>query len=245
MKKKLVLVISENEIQLEQLKKKLEANSFEVITAPDGKVGFELARKALPNLILSDIQLDKLDGIDLCFMIRQNFRLSSIPYILVADDLNPEVRINSYRSGIDAIVTSTISTRELCTRIETLMNRYEILMKQTLTPNQSMVGKLNDFRLIEVLQMLNLNQKTGKLNLYFQNWEGHIMVVDGNITFATLNGKSGEEAVQNMAFWEEGFFIFEKDAIQTERNINKPTMQLILDCCQILDESKPHADEKV
>ncbi len=244
MKKKLILLIMEKSDPLEKLKKILETNEFEVITANDGKTGFELTREAEPDLILSATQLKKLDGIDLCYMIRQSTRLSATPYILVADEINPEVRINGFRSGVDAIVTNSISSRELCTRIETLIKRYELLTSQTLKTNQSMIGKLNDFRLVEILQLLNLNQKTGMLKVYHQKWEGQIAFYEGQITWTRLNGTEGEKAIQKMVSWNEGSFIFEKDLIQTDTNITKPTMQLILDCCQFLDESKPHSRDK-
>ena len=72
MKNKLILLIMEINEHFDQFKGILEANDFEIITAIDGKAGFELTREAEPDLILSATQLDKLDGIELCYMIRQN-----------------------------------------------------------------------------------------------------------------------------------------------------------------------------
>jgi len=241
MKKKLILLILEQTESFDQFKKILETNEFELITAHDGRSGFELTRDAEPDLIIAATQLSKMDGIELCYMIRQNDRLSSTPFILIADDDNPEIRINGFRSGVDAIIPVTISHRELVTRIETLIKRYEILTKQTLKTNQSFAGKLDDFRLIEILQMLNLNQKTGMLRVHHQNQVGEVGFYEGKITWAYANGTDGENAIQKMTFWNEGSFIFEKDLIQSETNIQKPTMQLILDCCQHFDESEKTA----
>ena len=245
MKNKLILLIMEINEHFDQFKSILEANDFEIITAIDGKAGFELTREAEPDLILSATQLDKLDGIELCYMIRQNDQLSVTPFILIADDDNSEVRINGFRSGVDAIVPITVSSRELCTRIETLIKRYELLTKQILKANQSIIGKLEDFTLIETLQMLNMNHKTGMLKVHHQNHKGEIAFYEGRITWAHSNNADGENAIKQMAFWKEGFFIFEKDLIQSETNIEKPTMQLILDCCQNLDESQKHSSDKL
>lgn len=245
MKKKLILLIMEINEYFDQFKSILEASDFEVITANDGRSGFELARDAEPHLILSAAQLDKVDGIELCYMIRQNSKLSATPFILIADDDNSEVRINGFRSGVDAIVPVTISNRELSTRIETLIKRYELLTKQTLKANQSIIGKLKDFPLIETLQMLNMNHKTGMLKVHHHNKVGEIGFYEGRINWAHSTGADGEDAIKQMAFWKEGFFIFEKDLIQSETNIEKPTMQLILDCCQNLDESQKHSSDKL
>jgi len=245
MTKKLILVIMNNLSHQEQVQHHLEENDFEVITASDGKTGFELARKTKPDLILTSPQLDKLDGIDLCFMVRQNERLASIPYILIVDAFTLEERINSYRSGVDAIVLSDISDRELCTRIDALIKRYEPLTHQRLPTNQSMIGKIDEFQLIDVIQMLNLNQKTGLLNIHHHHQQGQVAFYNGKITWANLNDTFGEAAIEKMVFWKEGQFIFEKNLVQQDANINKPTMQLILDCCQLLDETKASQNEEL
>lgn len=243
--KKLILVIMSDPHHLEQRKRQLEHNDFEVITARDGNVGLDLARNAKPDLILAAPQLDQFDGIHLCFMIRQNERLAAIPYLLIVDNFSLEERINSYRSGVDAIVRSDIAERELCTRIDALMKRHEPLTYQRLQTNQSLVGKIGDFPLSEVIQMLNLNQKTGLLTIHFHQQQGQIAFYEGNMTWANLDNTFGEEAVEEMIFWQEGYFIFEKNLIQQDANINKPTMQLLLDCCQLLDETIAKHQEQV
>jgi len=236
MNKKLLLLIFEKNRLLTQLKSELEANDFQVITAQDGQSGFELARKTEPNLILAAMQLQHLDGIDLCYMVRQSSNISSIPYILVGDKLGSEERINAFRSGVDTIIDISVSMRELSTRIDTLLKRFELANKKQLQPNQSLIGSITDFRLEEILQMLNLNQKTGMLFIYHQNQNGQIAFFEGKLTWARSDATDGEAAVQNMLTWKDGLFIFEKDLIQPDSNITKPTMQLILDCCQLLDE---------
>jgi PleD family two-component response regulator len=94
MKKKLILLIMEINEHFERFKSIL-LNDFEIITAIDGRSGFEFTRDAEPDLILSATQLDKVDGIELCYMIRQNDRLSATPFILIADDDNPDVKHES------------------------------------------------------------------------------------------------------------------------------------------------------
>ncbi len=243
MDKKLLLVVSNNAPQLELLKRELEDNAYHVVTATDGKTGFELIRQTQPDFVLSDLELEKLDGIDLCFMIRQNPKLAAVPFMLMTDDWSAELRINGYRSGIDDIVPANISMRELCTRIETLMRRHRQLSQQPLPSNQSLVGKLEDFRLIEIIQMLHLNQKTGLLKVFQHNWEAQIALTNGNITYARLKEKMGEEVIQIVAFWQKGTFAFERESAIAQTNINKPTMQIILDCCQLLDETKAQQQE--
>ena len=101
-----------------------------------------------------------------------------------------------------------------------------------------MIGKLQDFKLIEILQLLSMNQKTGILTIYHDFDEGQIIFESGQITYAKFQNFSGEQAVQKITTWKKGVFLFDKVVVKTEKNIDKPTMQLILDCCQMLDESE-------
>ncbi len=237
-KRKLILLIMPINDHFDHFKSLLDCDDFELITANDGKSGFELTRDAEPDLIVAATWLEKIDGIELCYMLRQNNRLAATPFILIADDDNPEVRINGFRSGVDAIVPLSISRRELITRVETLISRYAFLTKQILKANQCLAGKLQDFRIIEIMQLLNLNHKTGTLKINSLNKIGELAFYEGKITWAHCNGVDGEAAVFEMATWEQGSFVFEKELIPAEVNILKPTMQLILDCCQKMDELK-------
>ena len=242
MKKQSILLIMEDNSNLKNFESSLKANAFDVIVANNGKTGFEKANEAEPDLILAATQLKKLDGIDLCYMIRQSTNLSCKPYILIGNNLNPEERINGFRSGVDAIIDTNISTRELCTVLETLIRRYELLSNQTIGIKHSLAGKLSNFSLIEILQLLNMNQKTGLLTIYNDKNKGEIAFKNGDLSWSQFGKKSGEESIQEMVFWEEGTFIFMDGFFHTEKNITKPTMQLILDCCQHLDETKENSD---
>ena len=237
MKKKSILIIMKKDDYLLQLIENLQANDFNVIVMEKGKDGFEAARKNRPDIIVTSYNLNGLDGIDLCYMIKNSAKLASTPFVIISNYMNRQERIDAYRYGVDAIVSSSISQQELIVQIESLILNYKLLTKKSQDPAQSLAGKLNDFKLIEILQMLNMSQKTGVLTIFHDFKDGQIALENGEITFALFENLMGEQAIQKMVTWENGSFIFEKDTVETESNVNKPTMQLILDCCQMLDES--------
>ncbi|OQX95498.1 hypothetical protein B6I21_05120 [candidate division KSB1 bacterium 4572_119] len=237
MAKKTILFIMNESEYLSQLKENLELNGFEVIAEYNGRDGYETARKIKPALIIANFQISGLNGIDLCYMIRNSPTLSKTPIVLFASLLNKDERIESYRNGADDILLHSTDVREAIVRIENLLLNYEMLTKDNLKPTQSLTGKLSDFKLIEILQLLNLNQKTGILTIYHEYADGQIIFNNGEITFALVQETNGEPAVKKMIEWESGIFIFEQDFAEREKNISKPTMQLLLDCCQEIDES--------
>lgn len=241
MLKKSVLIIMKKNENFFQLEEQLLRNGFEVISETSGKDGYETARTKKPDLIISELQLNNLSGIDLCYMIRSNSKLSKIPFVLFTHYMTRDERIAAYRNGIDAVFTSSVSMQEAVVRIENILTTYESLAKDGLKPTQSLTGKLTDFKLVEILQLLNINQKTGILTIYHDFIDGQIVFKSGEIKYALIQDLSGEEAIHKMIEWESGTFIFELGEVDDDTNIYKPTMQLILDSCQIIDESSGQA----
>ncbi len=239
--KNLLLVFPQDET-MDILKDDLIKNGFRVEVTHTAKEGFGLAKTIKPDIILAAHQAYGINGIDFCFMVRNSTKLASIPFILYTDYLNRDERISAYRNGVDAIVISSISTRELIVQIEMLILHHQLLTKDILKSSQTLMGKIEHFKLIEILQMLNMNQKSGMLTVYHEYADGQIALNAGEITFAIYKDFLGEEAIQQMVRWTEGIFIFESDVSELEQNIEKPTMQLILDCCQMLDESPNPSD---
>jgi len=236
MNKKKILIIHGDAENYDELKKLLTQYPFDVLNSTNGNSGIKLAKQEKPDLILATTQLPDIDAFDLCYLIRQSPDLCTIPFILIADNINPEERINAYRSGADAFLNRNVSLREMYTVIETSIKRTQQIKNTLNAPQYSIQGKISHFSVIEILQMLHISKKSGTLNFYSKELQGKIGIWEGKLTWAEMDSLTGEEAVKTMAFWNMGHFTFEKDLIHPVKNINASTMQLILDCCQLLDE---------
>ena len=70
--KKKILIIHSDKSQLENLKQLLSQYPFEIMTVSDGTTGFEILKDNKPDIVLASSQLTDIDGIELCWMIRQN-----------------------------------------------------------------------------------------------------------------------------------------------------------------------------
>ena len=117
MKKKSILLIMKRDEYLSQLSEILRVNNFKVVVVEKGKDGFEAARKNPPDIIAASYNLNGLDGIDLCYMVKNSTKLSSTPIIIISNYMNRQERINAYRYGGDAIISTSISKRELVVQI--------------------------------------------------------------------------------------------------------------------------------
>ena len=234
---KKILIIHEDESQLEILQHELSKYSYQVLVEVDGKKAYEIAKNKKTEIILASSQLVGIDGFDLCWMIRQNKDLKFIVYMLLSNTTNAEVRINAYRSGVDAYIDPDASIREIHTLIEAFTRRIQQLKHSAEQPDLSLRGKIAHILVVEILQLLHISNKSGTLTLESGSMKGSIGYLDGKLVWAETKNNTGEDAVKELAAWKEGIFSFQKTKIRPVLNIHTPTMQLILDCCKELDEN--------
>lgn len=131
--KKRILIIEDDENISRLETDYLEANGFEVENADNGKDGMELALKGKWDLLLLDIMLPGIDGIDICTKIRQ---VIDRPIILVSakrDDLD---KIKGLINGADDYVVKPFSPSELVARVVSHIKRYERLTGGVAEENQ-------------------------------------------------------------------------------------------------------------
>ena len=119
MTQKIVLIEDETAI-LDSVAYSLEAEGFEVATAADGVTGLSLARSQSPDLIILDLMLPNLSGLDVCRTLR---RESSIPIIMLTAKTEEVDRVVGLELGADDYVTKPFSTRELIARVRAVLRR--------------------------------------------------------------------------------------------------------------------------
>jgi len=128
-----ILIIEDNEELLHYLKENLK-EKFQVYTSLDGNDGYNKAIKVLPDIIISDISMPLMDGIELCTKIKSQIETSHIPIILLTARTLEEYVIEGYNAGADDYITKPFNIDILFARVQNLLNkqkqRHEILQKQ-------------------------------------------------------------------------------------------------------------------
>jgi DNA-binding response OmpR family regulator len=117
-----VLIIEDEKDIVRLLKYNLEKEGYEVVSASDGEAGIALARQSKPNLIILDLMLPKIDGIQVCRTLRQE---SQVPIIMLTAKKEEVDRVLGLEMGADDYVTKPFSIRELMARIKTILRRLE------------------------------------------------------------------------------------------------------------------------
>lgn len=97
------------------------SEKYNVSEASDGKVGLELARKIVPDIVLSDIMMPVMDGLEFCQQLKTDKAISHIPVILLTARSLDEQRVEGYEHGADAYISKPFSLRLLLSRIDNLI----------------------------------------------------------------------------------------------------------------------------
>ena len=115
-----VLVIEDEENLQEALKYNLEREGYDVLTASDGERGLGLARERQPDLVILDIMLPQLDGLEVCRILR---RERDTPIIMLTAKGEEVDRVVGLELGADDYITKPFSMRELLARLRTVLRR--------------------------------------------------------------------------------------------------------------------------
>lgn len=138
MKSKILIVDDEPDV-VDLLEFNLRGAGFEIATAADGSEALKKARSGSPNLILLDLMLPEMDGLEVCKLLRRDPATSGIPIIMLTAKAAEIDRVLGLELGADDYVTKPFSPRELVLRVKGLLRRREASNKST---EQIRVGKL-------------------------------------------------------------------------------------------------------
>jgi two-component system alkaline phosphatase synthesis response regulator PhoP len=120
MANKKVLVVDDDEKTVELVKLYLNRDGYRVLTACDGIEALRLAREGRPDLIVLDLMLPGIDGLEICRTLRAE---SDVPIIMLTAMTTDQDRLNGLDMGADDYVTKPFSPRELAARVRAVLRR--------------------------------------------------------------------------------------------------------------------------
>ena len=122
-----VLVVDDEEHIVELLKFNLVNSGYKVITAYNGIEALEIANEELPDLVLLDLMIPGMDGLDVCKQIKRNKETSSISIIMLTARSEELDKIIGLELGADDYITKPFSVRELLARVKAVLRRVNSL----------------------------------------------------------------------------------------------------------------------
>ena len=125
----LVLIVEDNEDVRQYVRSLLEP-TCRVVSAPNGADGLTVALAELPDIVISDVMMPRMDGYELCAAIKANEKTSHIPVLLLTARAAEESRIQGFETGADDYLVKPFQSRELLARVANLIRSRREMMKR-------------------------------------------------------------------------------------------------------------------
>jgi DNA-binding response OmpR family regulator len=115
-----VLIVEDDPDTANLVQLYLRRDGYKVLSAPDGREGLKLAQDAGPDLVVLDLMLPGMDGLEVCRELRRD---SNVPIIMLTARVEEEDRLEGLNLGADDYVTKPFSPRELAARVRAVLRR--------------------------------------------------------------------------------------------------------------------------
>ncbi len=146
----LILIVDDNPENVEILQMRLLANDYDTITATDGQLGLAMAREKHPDLILLDIMMPKLDGLEVCRRLKGDPSLPFMPIILVTAKSDSKDVVTGLEAGGDEYLTKPVDHAALVARVKSML-RIKLLHDTVLEQSSQLKTQLKTATKIQSL----------------------------------------------------------------------------------------------
>jgi two-component system OmpR family response regulator len=134
-----ILIVEDDHNLLDTLKYNLRKEGYNAVTAVDGAEALDVARREKPNLIILDIMLPKLSGLEVCRILRKEM---TVPILMLTAKDEEVDKIVGLEIGADDYMTKPFSMRELLARLRAMLRRAEMVIQPAGKPESLKVGDL-------------------------------------------------------------------------------------------------------
>ena len=167
--RKRLLVVEDNNEFRRFLKEQL-SESYGVLEASDGEEGEKIAIEQNPDLIISDVMMPKVDGLELCRRIKTNMTTSHIPIILLTARTADDIRISGYKVGADSYISKPFNFDVLLIRIRKLIEQQDIRKKEFqkgihVDPGKITITSLDEQLIQKALGCIEKNMDNAEYNV--------------------------------------------------------------------------------
>jgi signal transduction histidine kinase/DNA-binding response OmpR family regulator len=157
-----VILIAEDNTDMRSFIKEGLQRSYQIIEASNGKEGLEMAMETIPDLIIADVMMPAMDGLEMTRNLKQDERTSHIPVIILTAKASTQSKLDGLSTYADDYVTKPFNSKELALRIQNLMNIRDGLREKfskciTVKPSELVTTSVDEKFLQKALQIVETN----------------------------------------------------------------------------------------
>ncbi len=253
-----VLVADDDLWILRMIATVLERRGHSVTLASDGEEALTHALVSTPDLVITDINMPRMDGWELIGAMRDSEKLVDVPVVVLSELSDDDSRVRGYQLGVGDYVAKPFRFEELDIRVANILrNTLQDKREPTLAPSGirerastdgvgsvGLVGTLDQVGLSSLLTLLELDRKTGVLLVSREasgtTESGKITFVKGRCHTAEIVDKEtpvDAAAIYVLLGWEGGRFEFNQQSVESEDRVGMSTTRILMEAARLVDEA--------
>jgi ligand-binding sensor domain-containing protein/signal transduction histidine kinase/DNA-binding response OmpR family regulator len=169
--KKIILVV-EDDLDIMSYIKDSFVGEFRILEASNGEIGLKLAAKYLPDIIITDIIMPKMNGMELCKRVKSDLKTCHIPVIMLTALNTLQYKMEGYEIGADSYITKPFSTSLLASRIHNLIKSRKLLAEHIsrsllFQPEEVQLGLKDEKFISDAIEIIEKNISNEKFDALF------------------------------------------------------------------------------
>lgn len=243
-----ILIVDSDEQVTAVLDLKLKKENYEVKTLSSSVNALKIVREFKPHLIISEMVLPELTGVDLLKRVKMNPETRNIPFIFLSNSKVVEDKILAHEMGAEAFFMKPVLIRVLINRIKDFFDQVNFNeMLGSSKESKEFKGDLSSISLIDVLNIIAENNSSGVVLFSSSTGEtANIYFLNGSavrIETGTGENKNGIEELYKLLSWLDGNFVISYKAVNVQRNIKIPHDRLVVNAANWLDDYTSELNE--
>ncbi|WP_417444336.1 two-component regulator propeller domain-containing protein [Joostella sp.] len=197
-----VLIVEDN-IELRNYLKSELKNHYRVITANNGKEGYDMAIEALPDVIITDVIMPEMNGFEFCRCIKTDIKTSHIPLLMLTAKAKIEDRIEGIEIGADAYMVKPFDLRLLKLRLSQLITSRQLIFNKYFSAISDLPANANTTSLDKefIQKALNyINQHIGDSDISVESLASHLNLSRSQVyrKIKALTNQTANEFIRNI-----------------------------------------------
>jgi CheY-like chemotaxis protein len=228
-----ILIIDSNEDIRGMLKKELTNDGYEVYEAGTGNIAFKIANNFFPTLILSEVFLPDMEGVELCKRIKSISNIPDVPYMFLTSASDIYMENRAFQAGaIDYLIKLNVTRQEILLRIELHLQRNSFASKIERYTHMLLSGRYGQIPLVEIYRWLANLKINGALELFYSGQRSTVYFHHGKIVNAESGSSRGKRILFDIQRAGEGIYRFDKDRSTAYTTIYESIDELITELAQ-------------
>jgi CheY-like chemotaxis protein len=242
-KKKRIVVVDKSPADADSLVKALHRDGLEVLFFHDTQRAYESCINMPPALLVAELEMPMESGLQLIRRLKTNYVTRYIPIIVTAKENVVEERLKNLQIGIDDYVAKPYYPEEIACRIETILQEIEAIAETRSGHNHSFSGNLGEMNLVDLIQTLELGNRSGIVYLIRNHEEGRVYVEEGKVIDAMIDGLTPQQALINMLTWLEGTFMVSLQSVDRMRMISQANREILQQGTKLIQQWREMANK--